>query len=248
MEISARIRDVCSRSNSGSIQTSVSLGVAVKEDIDQNIYTILKEAEDNMYKHKFIESKSIRSSVISTLLKTLGEKTHETEEHTLRLEKLAIKMGKELNLTESQLDDLALLAMLHDIGKIAVPETILTKPGSLNAKEWDKIKSHPEIGYRIASSIVELSHIADGILAHHEWWDGSGYPGGLSGEEIPLHPRIIGVVDAYDVMTQKSSYKKAISPAEAKEELGKLSGRQFDPHLIQLFNEKILPDILSDRL
>lgn len=243
-EISTRIRDVCSRSNSGSIQTSISLGVAVKENMDQNIYTVLKEAEDNMYKHKFTESKSIRSSVISTLLKTLGEKTHETEEHTLRLEKLARKMGKELNLMESQLDDLALLAMLHDIGKIAVPETILTKPGSLTPKEWDKIKSHPEIGYRIASSIVELSHIADGILAHHEWWDGSGYPRGLKGEEIPLHARIIGVVDAYDVMTQKSAYKKAISPAQAKEELEKLAGRQFDPHLIQLFNEIVISDLV----
>ncbi len=243
-EISVRIRDACRGSYSGSVQTSISLGSAVKEDMDQSIYTVLKEAEDNMYKQKLMESKSIRSSVISTLLKTLGEKTHETEEHTLRLEKLALKMGKELNFPESQLDDLALLAMLHDIGKIAVPDTILTKPGALTPEEWSKIKSHPEIGYRIASSVVELSHISDGILSHHEWWDGSGYPRGLKGEEIPLHARIIAVVDAYDVMTQKSSYKEAISPEKATEELKMLAGRQFDPHLVKLFIEKIIPEIL----
>ena len=128
------------------------------------------------------------------------EKSNETEEHSERLARLAKKLGEAMGLSENELDELELVAMLHDIGKISVDKNILTKTGKLSDAEWQEIKKHPEVGYRIANSTSGLSHIAEYILCHHEYWDGSGYPLGLSGKSIPLLSRIITVVDAYDAM------------------------------------------------
>lgn len=133
------------------------------------------------------------------------------------------------------MDDLALLATLHDIGKIAIPEGIIIKPGNLSPEEWELIWKHPEIGYRIAGSSPELAPIAEAILAHHEWWDGSGYPRGLKGEEIPLISRIISIVDAYDVMTHGRPYKEAVGQEESLQELQGKAGTQFDPILTSMF-------------
>lgn len=155
-----------------------------------------------MYRSKLLESKSVRATTISSLRRTLFEKSHDTEEHTLRIQQLALQVGRVFGLSDSELDDLSLLATLHDIGKIAIPEGIIIKPGNLSPEEWELIWKHPEIGYRIAGASPELAPIAEAILAHHEWWDGNGYPRGLKGEEIPLTSRIIAIVDAYDAMTR----------------------------------------------
>jgi HD-GYP domain-containing protein (c-di-GMP phosphodiesterase class II) len=148
---------------------------------------------------------------------------------------LALQIGRDFGLSDSELDDLALLATLHDIGKIAIPEGIIIKPGNLSPEEWELIWKHPEIGYRIAGSSPELAPIAEAILAHHEWWDGSGYPRGLKGEEIPLISRIISIVDAHDVMTQGRPYKEAVGQEESLQELQSKAGTQFDPILTAMF-------------
>ncbi|GAG66829.1 unnamed protein product, partial [marine sediment metagenome] len=129
----------------------------------------------------------------------------------------------------------SLLATIHDIGKVAILDVILNKKQNLSKKEWDIIKRHPEIGYRIAVSSKQLSSIAEYILTVHEWWDGNGYPQGLKGEDIPVLSRIIAAVDAYEVMITGRPYKKAVSKSEAIAELEKCSGTQFDPRLVKKF-------------
>ena len=229
------IRESCEKADFHPIKPSISLGFSVKYHIKQSINDVIKEADDYMYKRKLLESKSTRSSIIDSLQKTLEETTFETREHAKRLENLSVRLGKELRLPENNLDDLLLVAMLHDIGKIAIPPNIITKPGKLTKKEWDIIKRHPEIGYQIASSSPELRGIAQLILSHHERWDGEGYPQKLKGEEIPLLARIVAIVDSFDAMTQDRSYHKGISEYEALKEIKRCSGTQFDPYIAEKF-------------
>lgn len=240
MEICERIRQSLASTSGDLVQPSIALGYATKEEAGQEIRQVLKEAEDRMYRNKLVEGKSARSAIISSLQRTLGERTHETEEHARRLQDLALRMGQALGLSSNQMDELALLAVLHDIGKIGIPDDILIKPGSLSKEEWVTMKKHAEIGYRIAQTSYELAHVADAILAHHEWWDGTGYPQGLKGNEIPLTSRIIAIIDAYDVMTHGRPYREAISPHAALMELKRCAGSQFDPALVEVFINMVL--------
>jgi diguanylate cyclase (GGDEF)-like protein/PAS domain S-box-containing protein len=230
-----RIKAACSQASHDPVQLSIALGAVTKEKQKQDIQEVLKEAEAKMYRSKLLESKSVRASIISSLRQTLYEKSHETEEHTARIQQLALQMGQAVGLSDNELDDLSLLATLHDIGKIAIPEGIIIKPGNLSPEEWELIWKHPEIGYRIAGSSPELAPIAEAILAHHECWDGSGYPRGLKGEEIPLISRIISIADAYDVMTHGRPYKEAVGREESLRELQNKAGTQFDPILTAMF-------------
>lgn len=129
--------------------------------------------------------------------------------------------------------------MLHDIGKMGIDDRVLNKPGKLTDDEWAIMKKHPEIGYRIAKSSPELEPIAEYILAHHERWDGKGYPQGLKGEEIPLLSRIVAVADAYDAMTEDRVYRKALTKEQTLDEIRKNIGSQFDPHIAQIFLKNI---------
>ncbi len=232
-----RIREKCQKTTDQKIPLSISLGTSTKRDYKCNIKTIIKEAEDRMYSRKLLERDSISSSIISSLETTLQEKSYETEEHAIRLRKMAMLLGHALKLPDNKLNELSLLSTLHDIGKIAIPDEILTKKGKLTEKEWEIIKKHPEIGYNISSSSPQLTPISIGILSHHEYWNGDGYPRGLSGDKIPVESRIITIVDAYDVMTHDRCYKKAVSRKEAIEELQRCAGTQFDPLLVKIFTQ-----------
>ncbi len=236
-KIIQRIKQQCAEESCRQLTLSISLGCAAKEKPGQNMHDIIKEAEDRMYRHKLIENKSTRSRIISSLEKTLEERDYETEDHMQRMKSLSKKIGEKLHLTEAELDELNLLAALHDIGKIALSDQIILKPGKLTKQEWKAIKKHPEIGYRIASQSPELSPIADSILYHHEKWDGSGYPQGLKGEQIPLASRIISVLDAFDAMTHDRPYRKAVSVQQAMDELLKCSGTHFDPRIVDTFEK-----------
>ncbi|MDF2531667.1 MAG: hypothetical protein K0Q65_1248 [Clostridia bacterium] len=237
--IISSIKQMCNFATSDLISPSVALGLAIKANTAEDIRKVYKLAEDRMYNNKLVESKSIRSSIISSLKKTLEERTHETEAHAQRLKELSTEIGKIMDLYDNELDELSLLAMLHDIGKIAIPDYILGKPAKLNEDEWKIMKSHCEIGYRIAVASPELAHIANLILSHHERWDGTGYPQELKGEEIPLLSRIIAVVDAYDAMTSDRPYHAAIPSKAALKELERCSGTQFDPFIVEKFIEVI---------
>lgn len=235
-KICQRIKTAALNNERNFIPISLALGIATKNETN-HIQEALKEAEDRMNRNKLLETKSSRSSILASLQKTLQERTHETEEHELRLQNLALKIGKTIGLSGSELDELVLLAALHDIGKIAVPDHILKKPGPLTSEEWIIMKSHSEIGYRIALACPELILISELILTHHERWDGTGYPRGLKNREIPLLSRVLSIIDAYDAMTNTRPYRKAIGAEEALVELRRNAGTQFDPELVEIFFE-----------
>lgn len=234
-EICNRIRRACLEVGDDPIPLSIALGVYVKDGAGQSAEEVLREAEDRMYRNKLLESKSVHNSIIASLQKTLTEKTHETGEHGQRMLKLVLLMADRLELSSGDRDEAAVLAALHDIGKIAIPDRILTKPRRLTKDEWQVIKRHPEIGYRIALSASDLARIAGAVLSHHECWDGSGYPQGLQGNQIPLISRILAIADTYDVMTTGRPYRKAVSHQSALDELRRCAGTIYDPLLVDVF-------------
>lgn len=245
-DVYERIRKTAAKTSDFAIPISISLGQATKTHANQDIQHIIIQAEDKMYRNKLLENKSARSTFVTSLERTLWEKSHETNEHCQRLVVMAERMGIEIDLPTGELDNLKLLATLHDLGKIAIPNEILDKAEALTSNDWEIIKKHPETGYRIALTMPELAPIAEAILAHHERWDGFGYPLGLKSEDIPLIARILAIVDAYDVMIQGRIYKKARSKEEAIEEIRKCAETQFDPELAQVFIEFMCkPQILD---
>ena len=218
---------------------SFSSGLATKEIMSQSIFEIQKSADEYLKNRKLFNRKSIRSNLISSILATVYEKSEETEEHATRIADLSKMIGERLNLSQNSIGDLELFSMLHDIGKIAIDDSILKKPGKLTEDEYTVMKTHSEIGFRIANSASELESIAEYILTHHERWDGKGYPQGLAGEAIPLLSRIVCISDSYDAMTNDRVYRKAMSPEAAIEEIRRNSGTQFDPHIAKIFEEVI---------
>ena len=153
--------------------------------------------------------------------------------HSARVAATAERMGRALGLSEKEMADLHTASMLHDIGKVGVPDAILTKPGWPTQEEWETIKRHCVEGARIVGYVKELVPLAPIIRHHHEWYDGRGYPDGLQGEEIPLFARIISVADVYDTMTTPRPYREVISEGEALEELRRYAGSQFDPQMVE---------------
>lgn len=234
-ELCVHIRNVMRLLPDGLLTPSVSLGYASKVDPDSSLQQALIVAEDRMLRRKLLESKSMRSAILDSLQETLYRKSSETEEHGRRIADLCHRMCHVLGLPRSQHDELRLLGILHDIGKIGIQDSILQKPGPLTDEEWAVMKKHPEIGCRIAQSVYELAPIADYILTHHERWDGTGYPQGLKGEEIPLLSRLLAVADAYDAMTQPRPYRAALSHEQAVAEILRCRGTQFDPIIVDAF-------------
>jgi len=233
LRIIENIQEICKSDNDFPIEISISLGLACKSHSNQNMQEIIKEAEDKMYRNKLLEARSTRSSFISSLEKTLWAKSHETQEHCMLLQEMALEIGYMADLSEGELSKLKMLAYFHDIGKIAIPNAILNKPGKYSPEEWETLKRHSEIGYRIALSSPELAPVAEAILFHHEHWDGQGYPIGLKGEEIPLMSRIIAIVDAYSVLINGRPYQKPVSSEDAWIEIARCAGSQFDPELVE---------------
>jgi len=234
-EIIKRVKYKSHKTKSSKIPLSISLGTSTKNKNYQNFGKVIKKAEDNMYRHKLVETKGIISSIISSLEKILFEKSIKTEKYTEKVKEMALKLAKALKLSKSEIEELSLLATIYDIGKVAILDIILNKKENLTQREWETIKRHPEIGYRIAIASHQLSSIAEYILTSHERWDGTGYPQGLKGEDIPILSRIIAIVDAYKAMIAGRPYKKAISKKKAIKELDKCSGTQFDPKLVKKF-------------
>ncbi|KJS87203.1 MAG: diguanylate cyclase [Desulfosporosinus sp. BICA1-9] len=235
-----RIKKSYSGEYVNSLSVSVSFGWSTKSKANEDILKVLKSAEDLMYKHKTIENQGIRSNTINTIINTLHEKSPREEQHSKRVSEICQNIGKAMDFSEIEQSILKAVGLLHDIGKIAIDDSILNKPGKLTEQEWEEIKRHPDIGYRILSTSYDFLELADCILAHHEKWAGTGYPKGLKGEDIPRIARIIAIADSYDAMTSERPYRKAMSEEEACIEIRKNSGTQFDPKIARIFIEKVL--------
>lgn len=234
-ELILEIEEKCNQYKNDLFNISISLGAAVKYDAKKDIYEVIKEAEDKVYRNKLLQKSSIKGSILTSLKIGLGVNSGETEQHNERVVIRAIKVGEKLGLSMSELDELKIAAGLHDIGKIGISDDILSKSTSLTDQEYEIIKTHTEKGYRIIKASSELKSVAKSVLYHHERWDGNGYPMGLKGEEIPLLARIISVCDTFDVMISGRVYKSAMSKKSALEELKRCAGTQFDPKVVDIF-------------
>jgi len=242
-EVVNRIKHLYSEQQVNGIQISISFGWNTKYTVEEEITKVFKNAEDDMYRNKTCENESVRSYMINTILNTLHEKNPREELHSKRVSILCQAIGKEIGLSELEIRMLKVGGLLHDIGKIAIEEGILNKEEKLTEQECNEIQRHPEVGYRILSSSHELQELAEYILAHHEKWDGTGYPRGLKGELIPRMARIITLADSYDAMTNERPYRKALSEEIAIHEINKNAGIQFDPEIAKVFVERILDKV-----
>ncbi|NOW88895.1 HD domain-containing phosphohydrolase [Clostridium beijerinckii] len=231
------IFDRCKMYKHDLINVSISLGASVADSLNKSIYQALKEADDKVYRQKLLQKTSLNSSIMYSLQMGLEAKSLETEEHTDRVLENSIAIGEKLSLPMSVMDELTIVAKLHDIGKIGINEEILLKKGELTEDEFEVVKTHTEKGYRIVKASNQLDNVAKGVLAHHERWDGNGYPLKLEGEKIPLVSRIVSVADSYDAMTNNGIYKRCLNKEEAIEELKRCSGKQFDPIIVKAFIE-----------
>ncbi|MHB8779021.1 MAG: HD domain-containing phosphohydrolase [Anaerolineales bacterium] len=202
--------------------------------------SIGEQAASALYRVElFVKLEKSYLETVLALAKTVDAKDTYTADHAERLAIMALAIGCDMGMTEHELESLRSGAILHDIGKIGVPDAILQKPSQLNPAEWAQMREHPSIGARILSHVPRLASAAQIVLHHHERYDGKGYPDGLAGEAIPLGARILTVVDSYSAITDKRVYKEARSHTEAVSELRKHAGTQFDPRVVDVFLAKI---------
>lgn len=242
-QIYQRMHDNVSQFNhSGAFELPIALtiGYATTDVPLSDLSFLFKEADNNMFHEKLYYNQNTQTATIQILMKALEVKDFVKEGHVDRLQSIVASVGAALGMTERRINALRLLAKFHDIGKIGIPDRILLKQGPLSPVEVAEMQRHCEIGFRIAQSAPVLVPIADGILKHHEWWNGKGYPLGLQEKEIPLDCRLLSIADAYDALTSDRPYRKAMSPEKAASELLKRSRTQFDPELLEIFLDVIL--------
>lgn len=189
------------------------------------------------YRIKVLEERAagMRNSVICAFNQLLDLKDLNTGVHSTRLAEWGLRVGKELGLEEQTLHNLEVAALLHDIGKVGIPDAILRKPGKLDADEYALIKKHPDYGWAVLRGLPGFEHAALDILHHHESVDGTGYPAGLKNSEIPIVSRIVCVIDAYDAMVSSRPYRRGLPFEEALRRLVASSGTQFDAAVVNCF-------------
>jgi putative nucleotidyltransferase with HDIG domain len=172
---------------------------------------------------------------LEALVAALDAREHETRAHSKRVSEFTLYLGREMGVDSSMFDVIRRGAMLHDIGKIGISDTILLKPGKLTDEEWVEMQRHPEIGYWILEGIEPLKPASEIVLSHHERYDSTGYPRGLGGADIPLGARMFAVMDCLDVMTSDRPYRRAMSYETARAEISRFAGSQFDPEVVKYF-------------
>lgn len=235
-----RISKIAQDTQLGTIELSISLGWDTKNNENENIKEIFKKAEDDMYRNKLFKSSSMKSKTIETIISTLYKKDKGEELHSKTVGHLCELMGIAMDFTEREVSELKTAGILHDIGKIVISKNILNKSSNLTEDEFREMKRHSEIGYNILRSVNDRAELAEYVLAHHENWDGTGYPKGIKAGEIPLQARIIRIADAYDSMISEKPYRNTMTKKEVIEELYKNAGTQFDPRLISIFIDEVL--------
>lgn len=230
-----QIKTLAQNNRLNAIDCSISVGYDTKNHPDESLKTIINKAEAYMYRNKSFESPYMRGSSINNILSTLHEKSARERVHCSHVSEIGAKIALAMGLPEREITEIGLIGRMHDIGKIAVNETLFTKPAKLTEEEWIDMKRHPEVGFRILSASTDMAYIAKSVLAHHERFDGNGYPNGLEGTGIPVMARILAVADAYEAMTNERPYRATRSKDEALCEIESLRGTQFDPTIVDVF-------------
>jgi HD-GYP domain-containing protein (c-di-GMP phosphodiesterase class II) len=188
-----------------------------------------------------VETEEIDVEAVAALVAAVEVKDRETQGHNHRVARLCVQIGRELGMTSTDLRTLARAGLLHDVGKLGIPDAILHKQGPLTADEWTVMKTHPEIGLRILKRSGHFRRELLAVLYHHERMDGSGYPHGLHGDAIPIEARIIAVADTYDVLTSDRPYRKALSSADAIETVLREAGTHLDARLVHALLRTVRP-------
>lgn len=235
-----RIVSVASKTHVESMHVSLAIGYSVMRHSEDHFDDFFAEADNNMYRNKLRYGKTVKKRTMEKLMQKLNTKHPEVINHAKEVSNYAVKLGQVIGLEENELENIRLAASYHDIGKVMVPKELLKKKEKLTDKEVTQVRKHAELGYQLLKEVDEYKHIAEVVLSHHEWWNGTGYPQNLKGYDIPRAARIISVADAYETMTGKHSYRKPLSKEEAMKELRNFSGIQFDPDLVELFIQKVL--------
>jgi len=192
-----------------------------------------------------LESQPKALSIIYALAATVDAKDHYTYGHSRKVSEYAVALAEATKLPKDKIDTIRASGLLHDIGKIGIPDQTLSKPGALNDEEWAVIKTHPELGVEILKRVIDLVNCLPAIMHHHEHYNGSGYPKGLKSTSIPLEARILSIADAYDAITSPRPYRGQLPVQQAIEELKRCSGSQFDPELVEKFCKIIQPELKS---
>ena len=193
-----------------------------------------------------LEARRGALNIIYALAATVDAKDHYTYGHSKKVSEYSVVLSEALGLPEDRITTIRAAALLHDIGKIGIPDSVLNKEGTLTEKEWEQVKAHPQDGIEILRHIINLVNCLPAILHHHEHYDGSGYPSGLKGEDIPSEARILAIADAYDAITSLRPYRERLSPQQALDELKRCAGAQFDPELVDIFCKIMQPTLVKE--
>lgn len=218
----------------GEIEFSLAVGYATKTDADMDVANVLKRAEDNMYRNKFFNSTKLKNMSINTVLTTLYKKSVREKTHSDRVSELSRQIGHAMALPDKTVDELGTAGLMHDIGKIALDAELLER-NPINRDETQQMMRHPEIGFRILRASGDTMHIADDVMAHHERFDGNGYPKGLRGTQIPIGARVVAVANAFVKLVTDDPPGSALSQKEAVKQLERDAGTAFDPDVVAAF-------------
>jgi diguanylate cyclase (GGDEF)-like protein len=233
-EIIAIAADALSESGDG-FAISASYGVVLVPHEADSLEHAVQLADERMYAHKHNRSSGPRDQARDVLMRTMHAKQPSLHDHSSHVAELAIRTARRFPMTAEQIDEVARAAELHDVGKVGVPDAILDKPGALDAQEWEFMRQHTILGERILNAAAALRPVARLVRSSHERWDGTGYPDGLKGGEIPLGSRIVAVCEAFEAMTTERTYQRALTTAQAADELVAGAGTQFDPEVVNAF-------------
>jgi diguanylate cyclase (GGDEF)-like protein len=245
LEVAAGSAEALSEHGEGFTVTA-SYGAVLIPIETTDVTDALRLADQRMYTQKNSSRLSAPKQATDVLIKLIGERSAELSVHLSEVAVLAGAISLRLGLSPEKAEEVKRAAMLHDIGKLAIPESILSKPGPLTASELEFVRQHTVIGERILAATPSLAGSAEIVRSSHEWWDGTGYPDGLAGEHIPLGARIVAVCDAFDAMTSARAYRPRRSVPEAVEELRRCAGTQFDPTVVELFVAELDAALVTD--
>ncbi len=246
-QIIHRIEELCTHEHVNSIPLSIAFGTATQTTMSESIAETLRLAEDRMYRNKTINSGRSREDLVEDIASSLYARAPGERRHARRVSLLCRQMAQALGMDSARTQLLTTAGLMHDIGKVAVASDILDKAGTLTGEEWVRIRQHAEVGFRIVSTAHALAGIGSAILAHHERWDGTGYPSGIKWQAIPFEARILALADSYATMTSPQPYRGRMSHEQAVAEIRRNAGTQFDPELVETFLAKVAPDMPQAR-